>query len=321
MFEFHQAVQKAMVQIQGICQKTLFLQASGLSEQYGAKVFLKMENLQTTGSFKLRGATNAVRTILSQNPQTPVFSASSGNHGLGIAHALKELGGTGVLYVPESISPAKQKKLAAYPIELRLVSSEDCVAAEIEARRAAEKENGIYVSPYNYPEVVSGQGTIAYEMIEQAEAPLDAVFVALGCGGLAGGVAGTLKCYSPQTRVVAGAALHSCPMVESIAQGKIVETPQLPTLSDGTAGSIEPGSITFDICRKNIDETDRLTEGEILLGLKEIRRETGMFMEGSSGLALATYLKQAPRWQGKRVGVIMCGGNVSDSVKQLIEAP
>ena len=285
-----------------------------LGELGGARVWLKLENLQATGSFKLRGATSKLLSLGALERARGVVAASSGNHGLGVAHALRAAGGRGVVFVPEGASPTKVEAIRAYGVEVREVRG-DPVRAERAARRWAEEEGLVYVSPYNDPAVVGGQGTVGVELARQL-GRIDAVFVALGGGGLISGVAGYLRSLGETVlgrglEVVACSPESSPVMHESVRAGRILELDSAPTLSDGTAGGVEEGAITFELCRRLVDRFVLVSEEEIAAAMRLVIGRHHTLIEGAAGAAVAGYLKAKERYRGRNVAIVLCGANVS----------
>ena len=284
-----------------------------LSAPGGARVWLKLENLQATGSFKLRGATSKLLSLPAAARRRGVVAASSGNHGLGVAHALRAAGGRGVIFVPEGASPTKVEAIRAYgrsgaPVEVFAVAG-DPVLAERAARRHAEEHGRVYVSPYNDPAVLGGQGTIGVELARQLPR-IDALFVALGGGGLISGVAGYLKSLGGALEVVACSPASSPVMHESVRAGRILDLDSAPTLSDGTAGGVEEGAITFELCRRLVDRYVLVSEEEIAAAMRWVIGRHHTLIEGAAGVAVAGYLKRPERYRGRDVAIILCGANV-----------
>ncbi len=300
-----------------------------LGELGGARVWLKLENLQATGSFKLRGATSKLLSLGALERARGVVAASSGNHGLGVAHALRAAGGRGVVFVPEGASPTKVEAIRAYgrsgaPVEVREVRG-DPVRAERAARRWAEERGLVYVSPYNDPAVVGGQGTVGVELARQL-GRIDAVFVALGGGGLISGVAGYLRSLGDAflgrgLEVVACSPENSPVMHESVRAGRILELDSAPTLSDGTAGGVEEGAITFELCRRLVDRFVLVSEEEIAAAMRLVIGRHHTLIEGAAGAAVAGYLKAKERYRGRNVVIVLCGANVSlETLRRVLES-
>ncbi|MFX0124128.1 MAG: threonine/serine dehydratase [Candidatus Hodarchaeota archaeon] len=283
-----------------------------LSKKGKCKVYLKMENIQLTRSFKARGAMNK---ILSLPKGTEIITASSGNHGLAVAYTLSKLGGTGTIYLPTATAPVKIEKLRNYDITLDFHGS-DSVDAEIFAKETAERDKKVFISPYNDLEIIGGQGTIAIELTRQL-AEIDVVLVTIGGGGLISGIAGYLKELNPAVEIVGCLPRNSPVMYESIKAGKIVDMESKPTLSDGSAGGIEPNAITFDLCQRYVDHYILVNEEEIAHAILLMLEEHNMVVEGAAGVTVAAYLKEMDHFEGKKVVLIICGGNIS--IQQLKE--
>jgi threonine dehydratase len=166
-----------------------------------------------------------------------------------------------------------------------------------------------FISPYNDPRIVGGQGTIGVELERQLER-IDVVFASLGGGGLVSGVAGYLKSLRPNVEIVGCSPENSQVMIQSVRAGKILDLPSQPTLSDGTAGGVEPGAITFELCRALVDDYVTVTEDEIKESLRLFVRTEHMLLEGAAAVAVAAYLKTRERFAGKSVVIVICGANI-----------
>src|SRR5262249_567627 len=266
--------------------------------------FFKREDLQHTGSFKLRGATNKILSLAPNQAAKGVIAASNGNHGLGVAMAAKRAGIPAEVYVSSQVSASKATRIELLGASVRRVG-EDSLEAELAARAAAEKSGKVFISPYNDVEVMAGQGTIAVELEQQA-GKLDAVFVAVGGGGLIGGLGAYLKAVAPQTEIVGCWPENSRVLYESIKAGRILDVPERPTLSESTAGGLEPGSVTLEVCSKVIDRSVLVSEAEILAAMRRVRRTQGWLLEGAAAVAVSAFQKEVKRHTGKTVAIIIC---------------
>ena len=283
-----------------------------LSAEADAEVYLKLESHQTTGSFKLRGAMNKFLSLSKAERSRPVVTASSGNHAGAIAYTLKELGGTGIIYLPSTVSQAKVEALdpyRPYGVELRFVGS-DSVEGELEAKRVSREEGFLYISPYSDPQVIGGQGTIAVEIERQLER-FDAVFVPVGGGGLISGIAGYFKARSPSVRIVGCQPQASRVMYESLAAGRILDLPSERTLADGTAGGIDPDAITFPVCQRDVDEMVLVSEEEIAQAMRLSIEKHCMLIEGAAALSIAAFRKTRSAYRGQTVVLVVSGKKVS----------
>jgi len=283
--------------------------SASLSAALACDVFLKCEHLQPTGSFKIRGATNKVRLLNPEARRRGVITASTGNHGKAVAYAAQAAGISATVYVAVSTAQTKIDGIRALGAELVLVEGPP-IDAELKARAAAAEQGKTYISPYNDLEVVAGQGTLGVELLEQ-EPELDAVFIAVGGGGLIGGTGTALKNLRPSTEVVGVWADHSPCMLRALEAGAIIDVPEYPTLADGNLGAIEPGSVTFPICREVIDGKIEVTEAEIASGMRRVAQSDQWIVEGSAGVAIAGLVQRMDAYRGKKVAVVLCGRNVS----------
>jgi threonine dehydratase len=280
-----------------------------LSTALGCSVFLKNEHLQPTGSFKIRGATNKIRILGAAARQTGVTTASTGNHGQAVARAGSLAGVPVTVYVGASAARPKVDAIRALGAELVVVDGPP-IGAELLARRQADEQGKVYISPYNDLDVIAGQGTLGMELVEQAP-DLDAVFISVGGGGLISGVGTALKKLSPRTRVIGVWPENSPCMLRAMEAGEIVDVIEKETLSDGTAGAVEPGSVTLALCRAVIDETVTVTEADIGRGMRMIADAEHWIVEGSAGVALAGLAKRAESFRGQKVAVVLCGRNIA----------
>lgn len=230
------------------------------SEECGTEVLLKCEHQQKTGSFKVRGALAKLLSLSTGQRDRGVVAASSGNHGLGVAHALTALGGTGIVCVPEHASPVKVAAIRRYGVEVRVMGQEPA-QTETLARRLAAEARMSYLSPYNDLDVIAGQGTVGEEIVQQfAGRAVDAVVVAVGGGGLISGIGAAIKSALPGVRIIGASPANDAAMAASVRAGTVVQVHALPTISDGTAGGIEEGSITLPLCTELVDEWVLITE-------------------------------------------------------------
>ena len=287
------------------------------SELTGVKVYLKLENLQHTGSFKLRGAFNKVLSLNSEERKRGCVAASSGNHGTAIAYAMKTLGVTGVIFVPEQASPTKVDAIKRAGGEVYFFGN-DGLDTESHAREYASKNGMTYLSPYNDRQVIAGQGSCGVEIATQLP-QVDAVFIAVGGGGLISGIGSFLKSVNPGVQIVSCQPDASQVMTASVKAGEIIDMPSDPTLSDGTAGGIEPGAITFDICRDIVQGYVTVSEEKIAEAMRMFMDSHRMLIEGAAGVAIAGFLDVADDYKEKNAVIVICGGNISrETLKKVI---
>jgi threonine dehydratase len=286
--------------------------APAFAPGHDLNLLFKMENLQHTGSFKLRGATNKLLSLTPEQAGKGVIAASNGNHGLGVAAAAKRMGIAAEIYVSTQISLTKAKRIEGYGARVRKVGV-DPLEAEIAGRAAAEQAAKVFISPYNDLEVIAGQGTIAVELQRQ-HSGIDAIFVTVGGGGLIGGIGSFAKTMAPRPEIIGCWPENSRVLYESLKAGRIVDFPEQPTLSESTAGGLEPGSVTLEIAQQVIDRCVLVKEDEIAMAVRQVRQEKGWTMEGAAGVAVAAFLKTAEEYRGKTVVVLICGGNAGVSI-------
>ena len=278
-----------------------------------AGVHFKTENFQKTGSFKFRGATAKLSSL---DADTPVITASSGNHGIACCQAAMTTGLDLSVVLPESVALAKLQKIQSFGVKT-ILQTGDSGLAERHARDLAEKANFNYVSPYNDPEIIAGQGTIGIELLDQLP-KIDNIFISLGGGGLVSGIGAVLKTANPKVQVIGVSATHSAALAASIRSGKVVETEHLDTLADGCAGGVDNDTITLPLAQKVIDNLVYCSEAEIVDALYAIAWKEHMIVEGAAALAYAGYLKCKEDLKGQTSVVLLCGGNFDKAKLQPI---
>ncbi len=281
-----------------------------LSQLSDAHVWLKLENLQHTGSFKVRGAMNKLLTLSQEQMQRSVVTASTGNHGAAVAFGLLALNHKGIIFVPENASAAKLDAIRRCGAEIRTHGA-SCLETELHARQYAKQEGLVYISPYNDPSIIAGQGTIGLELARQCS-KIDALFVSVGGGGLISGIACFLKSRLQNALSVIGCLPENSPeMALSVKAGKFIDFESKPTLSDGTAGGFEPGAITYDLCRRLVDDFVLVSEDEIAAVMRQFIETHHLLIEGAAGVALAGFLKMQERFRNQNVVIVICGANIS----------
>jgi threonine dehydratase len=307
--DLYLAIQEAHGAIRPPVVTTPLTRSPALSRATGCEVYLKCEHLQETGSFKFRGAVNKLRRLDEVARRRGVVAASTGNHGLAVALAGRLSATPVTVYAAASAAPIKLDAIEAMGAEVIRIDA-DPLAVERAARRQAAETGRPYVSPYNDLHVIAGQGTIGLEMVEQCP-ELDAVFASVGGGGLIAGIGTALKRLRPGARVVGCWPENAPALLRALEVGEIVEVAESATISDGTAGGVEPGAITFDLCRRVIDETALVGEEEIKAAVRLLAETERWMVEGAAGVALAGLLKQAARYHSQRVAVVVCGRNIA----------
>lgn len=314
--DWNQAVLAAKDRITGYIRHTDLEYSPALSIETGAEVYLKLEMLQHTGSFKLRGAVNKLLSLDKSEMARGVITASTGNHGAAVLHIARQLGVQVEVFLPENASETKVQKLKELGATITRVGT-DSLVSEQAARKKATAHSIPFISPYNDVDIIAGQGTMTLEILEDLP-DVDAVFVPVGGGGLISG-AGAALIPHQEVELLGCQPLNSPVMQASVEAGKILELPFLPTISDGTAGGLEADSITFPLCQKWVDHFISVDEDEIAAAMYSILKEHHFVVEGAAGLSLAALRQQRDRYQGKKVVLVLCGRNVSlEVVKEIL---
>ncbi len=279
-----------------------------LSEEIEGEVWLKLDSMQRTSSFKFRGALNKILSLTESELDKGVVSASTGNYALAVAEAVGIRKRRATIYVAEDIEPSRLELLRAHGLDL-VIHGERAWDAEREARRVAGEEDKIYVSPYNDPIVIGGQGTCGYEISKQLP-DLDAALFACGAGGLLTGSAGWLKCHNPNVQAFGVSPENSPVMYESMRAKKMVEMETYPTLADTCGGGVDLDSITLELCQRYVEEIVLLSESEIEESIRLLFEQHRLVVEGSGALGVGGLLKRRERFKGKKVVAVVCGRNV-----------
>ena len=289
-----------------------------LSDKIEGEVWLKLDSMQRTSSFKFRGAINKILSLTEAELDRGIVSASTGNYALAVAEAMQIRNRRATIYVANDIEPSRLELLRSHGLNL-VIHGEVAWDAEKEARRVGDEEGKIYVSPYNDPIVVGGQGTCGYEISQQLP-DLDAAFLACGGGGLLTGSAGWLKSHNSDVEAFGVSPANSPVMHESMRTNKMVEMDTQPTLADTCAGGIDLDSITLDLCRRYVDEIVLLTEKEIEASIRLLFEQHRLVTEGSGALSIGGLLKRKELFKGKKVVAVVCGRNVNLEVFKKIIA-
>jgi threonine dehydratase len=310
-------VRRAEERIRPQLLTTPLVPAVGLSAELDSPVLLKCENLQHTGSFKVRGALNKVLSLAPAELARGIVTASTGNHGAAVAYAARIVGAEALVLVPDDANPSKLAAIERLGGRIQVHGS-DSVESEMGARALAAEYGATFISPYNDAQVIGGQGTLALELLDQVDS-LAAVYVAVGGGGLASGVAGIIKALSPSTRIIGCSPAVSAVMYHSLEAGRVLDLPSGPTLSDGTAGGVETDAITFQILARLLDDFVTVDEDAIRQAFLDLIDMEHLLVEGSAAMAYAA-CRQHARAAGRATAegataegataVILCGGNV-----------
>jgi threonine dehydratase len=317
-----QHIRAARERIAGKVERTPTVLSPSLSERLGAQVHLKLEHRQTTGSFKLRGASNAVASLSADQKARGVVAASTGNHGRALAHAAKLEGMRAVICMSRLVPGNKLDEIRRLGAEVRIVgNSQDDAQQEVD--RLVKQEGLVMLPPFDHPSIIAGQGTLGLEMIEHVpDAAL--VLVQLSGGGLASGVAAAIKGVSPRTKIIGVSMARGAAMKASLDAGRPVLVEELPTLADSLGGGIGlDNRLTFAMCRDLLDDVILLSEDEIAAGIRHTYAQEREIVEGAGAVGIAALLAGKVKAEGPVV-VLLSGRNIDMNAHRTIvcgEAP
>ncbi|MBU9672468.1 threonine/serine dehydratase [Planococcus sp. CP5-4] len=299
-------VEQARSRIQDIIHKTPILQSRSLQEKWARRVFFKAEHLQKTGSFKIRGAANAVTNAVS-NGATLVTAASSGNHGQAVAYVAAELGIASVIVVPRDASPAKVAAIKAHGGRV-----EYCGTTSAEriphAKSLATQMKGVYIPPYDHRDIIAGQGTVGLEMVEQLP-DADVIVVPVGGGGLISGILTAVKALRPDVLVIGAEPALANDTALSLERGEITAIGPTETIADGLRTS-QPGDLTFPIVSGLLDGLVLVEEQEIIEAMRDIAVRTKQLVEPSGAVAAAAVMSGKAGTADQTIIAVISGGNV-----------
>jgi len=288
-----------------------------LSERVGGDVWLKLDLVQKTTSFKARGATNKIMSLSEEDLDRGVVTASTGNYAFAVAEAMRLRGRKATTYVARNLDPSRLELMRAHGLEV-VIHGAEAGAAETEARRVAATEHKVYVSPYNDPLVVGGQGTCGLEISRQLPS-LEAAVFAVGGGGLIAGAGGWLKSFNPDIEIFGVSPLNSPVMYESLKADRVLDIETLPTLADTCAGGIDHDAITLDLCRRYVDEIFLLSEVEIESAIRILFEQHRLVAEGSAAMGVGALLKHPERFRDRQTVLVVCGRNIAlDTFRRII---
>jgi threonine dehydratase len=303
-----QAVRDAARRIQPHIKRTPLVRSDALSRIAGGDVHLKLENEQITGSFKPRGALNALSLLSPEARKRGVVASSAGNHGLGVAIAAKTLGIRAKIYVPKTAPEVKKNGIRALGAELD-DSQPDYDAAMAEAIRVGRESGRDYINPCLGDDLLAGQGTVALEILEQLP-NVRSLVVNVGGGGLLGGCASLLRREHQEVKIYGAQSVNTAAMAKSVRAKRIVEIENVPTLADGLAGQIDADA--FDIGVNSLDDIVTLNEDEIAQAIAFLAKEYGAKVEGAGACAAGAILHGKLRPETP-CAVVVSGGNIDDA--------
>ena len=301
------AVRRAAERIAPHVKRTPLLRSASLSALARGDVYLKLENQQTTGSFKLRGAINALSTLAPEKRVRGVVASSAGNHGMGVAYAAKVLGIPAKIFVPRTAPEVKKNGIRELGAELD-DSAPDYDAAMVEAKRLGRETGREFINPCLGDELIAGQGTVALEIIEDLPG-LRALVVNVGGGGLLGGCASLLRQEKPLVRIYGAQSVNTAAMSKSLSAHRVVEIESLPTLADGLAGQIDEDAL--DIGRHGLDDIVALPEEDIGRAIAWFASQHGARVEGAGACGVAAILAGRLRPETP-CAVVVSGGNIDE---------
>ncbi|MER9158292.1 hydroxyectoine utilization dehydratase EutB [Mesorhizobium sp. M0778] len=309
-------IRAARERIAGKVERTPTVTSPSLSQHLHAPVYLKLEHRQTTGAFKLRGASNAIASLTDEESARGVVAASTGNHGRALAYAARLQGIHATICMSRLVPENKLEEIRRLGAEIRIVgNSQDDAQREVE--RMVAEEGLIMLPPFDHPAVVAGQGTLGLEIMEQvADAAL--VLVPLSGGGLAAGVAAAVKGVSPATRVIGVSMARGAAMKASLDAGHPVSVEELPTLADSLGGGIGlDNRLTFAMCRDLLDDVILLSEDEIAAGIRHAYEQEREIVEGAGAVGIAAVLAGKVGANGPTV-LVLSGRNIDMTLHRKI---
>ena len=300
-------------------RRTPLVRSDWLSEGAGVDVYLKLESLQVTGSFKARGAFNAARALAERSGGTrpPLVTASAGNHGRALAQAAQALALPLIVFAPRTAPRAKLDAIKAHGADLRLEADYD--EAERRAKALAARGEATFISPYSDVDVIAGAGTLAVEIFEE-QPDVGTIVVPLGGGGLLSGVAVASRAISPGAAVIGVEVEASHPFHDSLQAGHLVEVQVGPTLADGLAGNADPDTITFDYIRRLVSALVMVSERELRAAMRGLAGREHLVAEGAGAVGVAAVESGRLTASGRSIAVIVSGGNIDPDKLQAVLA-
>jgi len=300
-------IEEARLNLKDIIKETDLLFAEKLSEETGVALYLKLENLQKSGSFKIRGAYNKMLHLNEAEKARGVVTSSAGNHAQGVAISATKLGINSTIVMPKNAPFAKisatRKHGAHVILEGALYDEAYAKATAIQAETGA-----IFVHPFNDPYVIAGQGTIALEMLE-ANPDLDVIIVPIGGGGIAAGIALAAKTVKPSIKIIGVQSENAPSMYEALNTNKIETVPVTRTIADGIAVA-RPGDLTFPMIQAYVDEVITISEAQLSEAFLFLLENCNLVCEGAGAVSVAALIKHASRFKGLQVGAVLSGGNI-----------
>ena len=302
-------VYRASNALKGVIRKTDVIYAPKLCK--GCDLYLKTENLQVTGSFKVRGAYYKMTRLSDEEKARGVIACSAGNHAQGVALAAKKNGIKSVICLPDGAPISKVEATKGYGAEVCLVEGvyDDAYNKALQLR---DEKGYTFIHPFNDEDVIAGQGTIGLELFDQLP-DLDAVLVPIGGGGLISGIAYTIKTINPKVKVYGVQAAGAPSMKNSVTNGKIEELGSVATIADGIAVK-KPGDLTYELCKNYVDEIVTVTDDEISAAILALMEQHKLVTEGAGAVAVAAAMFKKVDLQGKKAVCVLSGGNIDVTI-------
>ncbi|MBP1682419.1 MAG: tdcB 2 [Proteobacteria bacterium] len=300
-------VKKAQETLKGVAIRTELAYTNTLSEMTGNRVYLKLENQQRTGSFKLRGAYNKIANLKSDERKRGIIASSAGNHAQGTALAGSLFGIQSTIVMPQNAPLSKVKATTSYGAKV-VLHGEVYDDAYQEACRLQKEQDFTFIHPFNDPKVVAGQGTIALEILEDLP-DVEAVVVPIGGGGLISGIAAAVKYLKPSVKVIGVQTKNMPSMAESVAQKKVITCNGIPSVADGIAVRT-PGELTFDLVQRYVDDIVTVDEEEIASAILLLMERIKTISEGAGAVSVAAVLNRLHSYKNSKIVALISGGNI-----------
>ncbi|MBO8471911.1 MAG: threonine ammonia-lyase [Bacteroidetes bacterium] len=305
-----QDIESAAKTLSEILEPTPIMRNQNLSEKYGADVFLKREDLQMVRSYKIRGAYNMIRSLSPEVLKYGVVCASAGNHAQGVAFSCHKLNIMGSIYMPTTTPKQKIEQVKMFGkgnIDI-VLTGDTFDAANTAAIEYAGKTGKTFIPPFDHKKIIEGQGTIGLEILHQMKEPLDYIFIPIGGGGLASGVGSFIRQVWPETKIIGVEPAGAASMKAAVEKGEIVDLPSIDKFVDGAAVK-KAGELTFQICRKVLDDIIAVPEGAVCTSIIDMYNKSAIVVEPAGALSVAALRFYADKIKGKRVGCIVSGSN------------
>lgn len=303
--------------LKGVAKQTSIIHSKSFSQMSDSNIFLKLENMQTTGAFKLRGAYNKLANLSLEERARGVVAASAGNHAQGVAFSATKLGMQSTIFMPIFTPPLKVLATKGYGANV-VLTGDSFDDAAIASQEYIKEHNATYIHPFNDPLIIAGQGTIGLEILEQ-QSDVDAVIVPIGGGGLVAGIAMAIKEMNPKIKVIGVNAAGAASMVASREANKVISLPTVSTIADGIAVKT-PGSLTFDIIQKYVDDIVSVTDTEIAHTAYLLLQRAKILAEPAGVTSVAAALYNKANLKGMNVVPVVSGGNINMQIlEQIIE--